>query len=89
MEDTKEYFEILGIKRVPILHDGAFDMDIIRDIEKELDTNKDEGYVIRVADSFTYAQFKTSVAKYVRANHVQTTRHWRAGRSFTPNGLAK
>jgi hypothetical protein len=88
-EDTKEWFEMLGIKRVPILHDGAFDMQIIRDIEKELDPTKDEGYVIRVADSFSYGQFKNSVAKFVRAGHVQTTKHWRAGRSFTPNGLAK
>lgn len=88
-EDTKEWFEMLGIKRVPILHDGAFDMGIIRDIEKELDPTKDEGYVIRVADSFTYGEFKQSVAKYVRAGHVQTTKHWRAGRAFTPNGLAK
>lgn len=88
-EDTKEWFEMLGIKRVPILHDGAFDMQIIKDIEKELDPTKDEGYVIRVADAFSYGQFKSSVAKYVRANHVQTTKHWRAGRHFKPNGLAK
>ena len=88
-EDTKEWFEMLGIKRVPILHDGAFDMSIIRDIERELDTERDEGYVIRVADSFKYSEFKSSIAKYVRAGHVQTTKHWRAGRAFTPNGLAK
>lgn len=88
-EDTKEWFEMLGIKRVPILHDGAFDMSIIRDIERELDPMKDEGYVIRVADAFPFSQFKNSIAKYVRAGHVQTTKHWRAGRAFTPNGLAK
>lgn len=88
-EDTKEWFEILGIKRVPILHDGAFDLGILRDIEKELDPNKDEGYVIRIADAFPYSQFKNSIAKYVRAGHVQTTKHWRAGRSFTPNELKK
>lgn len=88
-EDTKEWFEMLGIKRVPILHDGAFDMSIIRDIEKQLDPTKDEGYVIRVADAFTYGEFKSSIAKFVRANHVQTTKHWRAGRHFIPNGLAK
>lgn len=87
-EDTKEWFEILGIKRVPILHDGAFDLGILRDIEKELDPNKDEGYVIRIADAFPYSQFKNSIAKYVRADHVQTAKHWRAG-SFTPNELAK
>lgn len=88
-EDTKEYFEVLGITHVPILHDGAFDLSILRDIEKKLDPAKDEGYVIRIADAFPYSQFKNCVAKYVRKGHVQTTKHWRAGRSFTPNGLAK
>ncbi len=88
-EDTKEWFEILGIKRVPILHDGAFDLGILRDIEKELDLQKDEGYVIRIADSFKYGDFRKSVAKWVRPNHVQTVRHWRQGARFNPNELAK
>lgn len=88
-EDTKEWFALLGITRVPILHDGAFDLGILRDIEKELDFEKDEGYVIRIADSFSYGEFRKSVAKYVRPGHVQTTKHWRAGSAFKPNGLAK
>lgn len=33
-----------------------------------------EGFVIRLAGEFT--DFSKSVAKYVRANHVQTTQHW-------------
>jgi hypothetical protein len=35
-----------------------------------------EGYVIRIRDSFHNKDFKSSVAKFVRANHVQTTKHW-------------
>lgn len=88
-ETTKEYFDLLGITRVPILYDGPFDLDILKRIEQHLDFEKNEGYVIRIADSFKYGDFKSSVAKFVRANHVQTTKHWRQGRRFIPNELAK
>jgi len=101
-DETLEYFELLNITPVPILFDGMYEDLLkpfmpeystsaprIRHIERSLNPEKDEGYVIRVADSFKYGDFKSSVAKYVRAGHVQTTKHWRAGRAFTPNGLAK
>ena len=35
-----------------------------------------EGYVVRLAERFAYADFAQSVAKWVRAQHVQTTQHW-------------
>ena len=88
-DETLEYFSLLGIVSVPVLYDGIWDEVKIRAIEKTLDFQKDEGYVVRVADSFKYGEFKTSIAKYVRPNHVQTAKHWRAGRHFTPNELKK
>lgn len=88
-DDTLEYFSILGVTPVPVLYDGIWDEKEIRKIEKTLDLLKDEGYVIRLADSFSYGQFRNSVAKFVRDGHVQTTKHWRAGRQFIPNGLEK
>lgn len=88
-EDTLEWFQLLGITPVPVMYDGEFDPALIRRIESHMDFSKDEGYVIRVADSFKYGEFKSSIAKFVRANHVQTVRHWRAGAHFKPNGLAK
>jgi len=38
--------------------------------------SNNEGYVVRNMDSFNYNEFDTNVAKYVRANHVQTDSHW-------------
>ena len=38
-----------------------------------------EGYVARVVDSFHYDAFRQHCAKYVRANHVQTSQHWMDG----------
>jgi hypothetical protein len=88
-DDTLEWFELLGVTPVPVLYDGLFDNCEFVNIERNLDFKIDEGYVVRVADSFKYGEFRSSVAKYVRQGHVQTTKHWRAGRAFTPNNLAK
>lgn len=97
-DETLEYFELLGITPVPVLFDGLWEDLVdsnsgkvakIREIERSMDFKKDEGYVVRVADSFKYGDFKNSIAKFVRAGHVQTTKHWRAGRTFTPNELVK
>lgn len=38
------------------------------------DNDISEGYVVRLAGEFT--DFSKSVAKWVRANHVQTDQHW-------------
>lgn len=85
--DTLQYFALLGIEPVPVIYEGTWNETKIRSLEKDLLWEKDEGYVVRLADSFTYGQFKESIAKFVRKNHVQTSKHWRAGRTFTPNGI--
>lgn len=45
-----------------------------------------EGYVVRLASAFPYEQFKTSVGKYVRPNHVTTPTNW-LQRDVLPNRL--
>jgi len=35
-----------------------------------------EGYVVRVADSFDYDNFVNHTVKFVRKNHVVTSEHW-------------
>ncbi len=86
-EETLEWFELLGITPVPVQSLDVFSEQDLRKMERGIDTNKVEGYVVRVADSFKYGEFKSSVAKWVRAGHVQTTTHWRAGARFNPNKL--
>lgn len=53
---------------------------------KDLDKQKNEGFVIRVTDSFKYADFSKSLCKLVRANHVTSSAHWRF-RKVIPNKL--
>lgn len=76
--NTTEWFELLGVKSVPVLYEGVFHDDLIGYFAN-LTTNKEnrEGFVIRLADSFLYGQFRHCVAKYVRENHVQTSHNWK------------
>jgi len=92
-EETLDYLELLGIRHVPVLWCGVLSEDYdeakkqIRAVEKNLKWDKNEGYVMRPTRSFTYGEFRHCMRKFVRKGHVQTTKHWRAGRAFTPNEL--
>ena len=83
-KDANDYFSILGITPVPVLYVGIWNEKLIRELSNQMDLNKSEGYVVRLADSFHYNNFSTSVAKYVRKNHVQTDKHWSQAQ-FIPN----
>lgn len=85
-DTTLEYFELFGITPVEVIYDGVWDEAAIRKLHTTLDPDKDEGFVIRLRDSFHYDRFGTSVAKYVRQGHVQTDKHWRH-QELVPNGL--
>jgi len=90
-DETLLYLDVLGITPVPVLYRGPFNEDVLREREKFhiKQWSNTEGFVIRPARAFTFAEFKKCVFKWVRAGHVQTTKHWRAGRAFTPNGIRK
>ena len=75
-DNTKLWCELLEISMVPILYDGIFNIDVITQLQSKMDFNKQEGYVIRIADEFNITEFKYSVSKYVRSGHVQTDKHW-------------
>jgi hypothetical protein len=83
---TVEFFEMLGIESVPTLYRGVFDTALLERMARELDTSVNEGFVVRLADSFEYSDFGTSVAKWVRASHVQSDKHWMHS-AVVPNGI--
>ena len=89
-ETTKEWFELLGIQHVPIIshyYSICNEWDFyIYDLAEEVVKQGKEGIVIRNRDSFHFDDFKTNVAKYVRANHVTTDKHW-AHQEIIPNKL--
>lgn len=85
-EDTVEWFQLLNIVHVPVLYYGPWHEGTMKHLAASLDTEKEEGYVVRIMDSFKLKDFSTSVAKYVRPNHVRTNKQWT--REFVPNKLA-
>jgi ATP-dependent RNA circularization protein (DNA/RNA ligase family) len=85
-DETLEWFELFGITSVPVLYRGTWNEAVLRDLAEKFDTEKNEGYVVRLADSFKFEDFRMSVAKWVRAGHVQTDEHW-SHKAVVPNKL--
>jgi len=76
-EDTVDIFNELGITAVPVLYKGNnVSEEFLKDLAGSIDTEHQEGYVVRNSDSFHFDDFKYNVAKYVRSNHVNTGDHW-------------
>jgi hypothetical protein len=69
----------LDLPMPDLLYRGEFSSNILLDISKKLDYTKVEGFVIRNADEFHFHDYGWNVAKFVRANHVQTDEHWMNG----------
>lgn len=84
-EDTLEWFTLLGVSSPPVLYNGIWDPKSVRGLR--VDTEKVEGYVVRLYDAFAYEDFSKSIAKWVRRNHVQTDEHWMHS-EIIPNTLA-
>jgi hypothetical protein len=72
-DETVEYAKMLGIHTVPVLFDGIFDEVQLRN---NMFVPGTEGFVVRLARAFRYEVFGRCVAKYVRADHVQSDEHW-------------
>lgn len=73
-DETVEWFFLLNMQTVSVIYDGIWDENKIKKLYDE--SSDKEGYVVRLADKFNYSQFKFSMAKFVRKNHVQTQKHW-------------
>lgn len=83
-KESCDYAEILGLMHVPILYEGVWDEKLIKNLykiekgKKFMEINNDgcEGYVARLADNFTYSDFKKSVAKFVSNSFEIKHGHW-------------
>ena len=83
-DDTIEWCNLLNLITVPVLWRGIFDEKFLK--EYKINIEKQEGYVIRLADSFKFEDFNVSIAKWVRKSHVQTEDHWKL-QPIIPNKL--
>jgi hypothetical protein len=85
----------LALQTVPVLLDVKF--DTAKQLQETIETlsrqpsvcgGEREGVVVRVVDEFKDDDFNISVAKFVRANHVQTDDHW-SSKTIIKNILKK
>jgi hypothetical protein len=86
-DSTLEWFSLLGIFPVQVIYDGIYDEEKIKNLWNPNNSDKCEGYVLRVADSFSYGEFRKKVAKFVREGHIRTNKHWMFGQPIFKNGL--
>ena len=86
--ETQEWSEILGLELPPVLYEGLWNKNKIKNIVENLDLDKQEGFVVRNVEQFHYDNFKSNIAKWVRSNHVQTNEHWMY-RDVIPNKILK
>lgn len=86
-DETLEWFELLGIEPNKTLYEGVYDEELIKGLGDRLDFDRDEGYVVRLRDSFRYNEYRKYVGKFVRTGHVQTAKHWMMGQAVVPNEL--
>lgn len=88
-DETMEYAGILGFETVPVIYDGVYDEKAIKEAFKPYEKTN-EGYVVRLADEFTYGNFRKSIAKYVRPEFRQALNnshgHW-ISKKIEKNGL--
>jgi len=82
--ETIEWCKLLGLEFVTILYQGIFDLEFIKNFK--IDTEKQEGFVMRISDSFHYDDFNKYVVKWVRESHVTTSNHW-MNEKIVKNGL--
>lgn len=81
-DETLEWAELIRLRTVPVIYEGIWDEEKIKGLISIEDYNGDlvEGYVVRVRNSFSYKDFKISVAKYVSEKFRNGLKHeynWR------------
>jgi hypothetical protein len=76
--------EYMGIPTTPVLFKGQVNSEAeLKDLVQSLMIQPSacggirEGVVVRIQDHFHETDFSTCVMKCVRANHVQTSEHWK------------
>jgi hypothetical protein len=86
-DETLEWFALLGIVPVPVLYQGVYNYEAIRALDKSLNLEYNEGYVIRVKHGFPYGEFRHVLGKFVRPQHVKSENHWFFSQNITENKL--
>lgn len=87
-DETLRLFDDLEITPVRTLYRGSWEefYSWRFNLIENWNVGAFEGFVVRVVKPFTYEEFQTHCAKWVRKDHIQTDQHWMA-KAVVPNGL--
>ena len=87
-QSTLLWFELLDITPCPWIYWGEYNQKAIDEAFEKLKKDHEcEGYVIRVDEPFHMREFRQKIGKYVRKDHIKTTKHWMHGQRVIPNKL--
>jgi hypothetical protein len=75
-DETVQYASLLHLYTVPMLYRGLWKKELVQELSASIDTEKQEGFVLRPAGEFYLQDFSKLVAKWVRGSHVMTSSHW-------------
>jgi hypothetical protein len=88
-DEVEAYSEMLGLQTVPVLYRGVWDEQAVKACYTGTSRygGVQEGYVVRLARSFTIDEYPVALAKFVRQGHVDpNSKHW-AHTTIIPNRL--
>jgi len=87
-KDTLKVFQDAKIVSVPVIYEGKFSFETLTSISSRINTQFNEGFVLRYSGEIPYKDFGIYVAKWVRPYHVQPdSKHWFASKVIK-NSLA-
>jgi hypothetical protein len=69
-DETVEYAAILDLSVVPVIYDDEWDEKYARSLSLSMRLSEHEGFVVRIAGAFSYGAYFSSVAKFVREEHL-------------------
>ena len=75
-DETVDFAAALGLVTVPLIYDGPWDEQYARNLSASMDLSVQEGFVVRLAESFSYGAFRSSIAKFVRKEHAGAAHNW-------------
>jgi hypothetical protein len=84
--ETKLFAGDMRVATPRVLYRGDSSESLLR--SWKIETHDTEGYIVRTAGGFPFADFGSYVAKWVHADHIQTDENWRH-RAVIPNTLAE
>lgn len=92
-DETLDVFAMLDIVPARTIHIGPYDEKKIAEIAAGIDQQRQEGFIVRIADAIPYpsgkgdaGRFMLESCKWVREKHVAGNQHWASGQ-WWPNEL--